>query len=524
MDIRRPRINQDWVAAFWPKQADTGRFVHHNITITFDEPVFKNKNKQDAVVTLEPRFADDSQCYVEFQVHGCGPIYLDEDHAPIVLPIWGEQVVMMDDGYTVALYPGGMEYGVTYAVVIANGDFQDGSGLNFTGLGDLENGNYFFTTTTMKQLQLREEIQFYMDYDKKRLNDLSAMFHVQSVGDIPWVDSFAKLRLLTVTWAIGEAEKILAETYGLPVELDLQNVVDELKRDRIEPRGVPFSDPWVCEDLQSHFLPSVKFQCGRAVQKSGNGFDIATRTATFYYREGCLCESFFVNACPFPLTATQTYREFGFVAMDQKVISPGHSLCWYWSLSSNPEWGYLSSPSNYFNATDPADDERLVKQFWSWEAAHRPREAAARDMVADHVASRSLAHRGASRKRRAAPAVRSAPATPAPTLPPAVRGFRLRRRQPRNGTHVPQVPVRVREKDVMDAVMRALPGTPFPPELPPPPRRYPDPPGVGAEVLPPGVLPAPTGSPLPVIAPRRVATQADVWNAEPANLGVLYPS
>merc|ERR1719271_418633 len=161
--------------------------------------------------------------------------------------------------------------------------------------------------------------------------------------------------------------------------------------------------------------------------------------------------------------------------MDQKVISPGHSLCWYWSLSSNPGWGYLSSPSNYFNATDPADDERLVKQFWSWEAAHRPREAAARDMVADHVASRSLAHRGASRKRRAAPAARSAPATPAPTLPP-------------------------------------------------PPRRYPDPPGVGAEVLPPGVLPAPTGSPLPVIAPRRVATQADVWNAEPANLGVLYPS
>ena len=84
-------------------------------------------------MTLEPRFADDSQCYVEFQVHGCGPIYLDEDHAPIVLPIWGEQVVMMDDGYTVALYPGGMEYGVTYSVVIANGDFQDGSGLNFTG-------------------------------------------------------------------------------------------------------------------------------------------------------------------------------------------------------------------------------------------------------------------------------------------------------------------------------------------------------------------------------------------------------
>merc|ERR1719313_1883616 len=128
----------------------------------------------------------------------------------------GYTVVMMDDGYTVAIYPGGMDYGVTYAVVIENGDFQDGSGLNFTGLGDLENGNYFFTTTTMKQLQLREEILFYSNYDKKRLNDLAAMFHVQSVGDIPWVDSFAGLRLLTVKWAIGEAEKILAETYGLP--------------------------------------------------------------------------------------------------------------------------------------------------------------------------------------------------------------------------------------------------------------------------------------------------------------------
>merc|ERR1719174_227582 len=122
---------------------------------------------------------------------------------------------------------------------------------------------------------------------------------------------------------------------------------------------------------------------------------------------------------------------------------------------------------------------------------------------------------------RVAPA-KTAPATPAPTLPPSVRGFRLRKRLPRNDTHVPQVPVRVREKDVMDAVMKALPGTPFPPELPPPPPRYPEPPGVGAEALPPGVNPAPTGSRVPVIAPRRVASQNDVWNSEQANLAVLY--
>ena len=30
--------------------------------------------------------------YEEFKVHGCGPIYLDESHASIDLPIWGEQV------------------------------------------------------------------------------------------------------------------------------------------------------------------------------------------------------------------------------------------------------------------------------------------------------------------------------------------------------------------------------------------------------------------------------------------------
>jgi hypothetical protein len=520
-DIRPPQINQDWIAAFWPKMGDTGKFVHHNVTITLDEPVFKRGDPDTAAILLEPRFADDAACYNEFQVHGCGPIYLDEDHAIISLPLYGDQVVMMDDQFTIALYPGVMEYGVTYAVVINRGDFQDASGLNFTGLGTLDQGNYFFTTATPTQMQLREEILFYSGYAKKRLQDTVTMFGVNTPGEMPWVDSFAGLRRLTLLWALGEADKVLAETYGLPVELDLKNIVEELKRDRFEPRGVPFATEWVCDDLGSHFLKdSVSFKCGPAVQKSGNGFDIATRTASFFYREGCLCESFFTNACPFPLTSTQTYRDFGFVAMDQKVISPGHSMCWYWSSSSNPEWGYMSSPEGYYNATDPADDDRLVKQFWSWEAAHRPTEGAPRDMLADHVASQALVHQKPSRHGRVATrAKKETPTQPrAMQLPPSVQGFRLRRAPPKKQTR-PQVPVTVR--DLKSALAKVLPT--IPPEPPADPRRYPKPPGVGQEVLPPGIAPAPTGMPVRPVAPVPTSPLTAQWSAaSDANLGVLY--
>ena len=31
--------------------------------------------------------------------------------------------------------------------------------------------------------------------------------------DMPWVDSFAQLRRLTLVWAIGEAKKILADPH-----------------------------------------------------------------------------------------------------------------------------------------------------------------------------------------------------------------------------------------------------------------------------------------------------------------------
>merc|ERR1719213_1479834 len=155
-----------------------------------------------------------------------------------------------------------MEFGVTYAVVIQNADFQDASGLNFTGLGTLDNGLYWFTTATRKQMDLRTHIEFMTEYDERRLKDTM---------DMPRVDSFAQLRRLTLVWAIGEAKKILADPYGLPVESDLQLVVDELTKDRFEPRGVPFGDPWVCQDFQSHMLQSVGFTCQPAVQKSAHG-------------------------------------------------------------------------------------------------------------------------------------------------------------------------------------------------------------------------------------------------------------
>jgi hypothetical protein len=479
MDIVPPHIKQDWVQAFFPLDGDTGRFVHHNVTISWDEPVLR-RGSPDAVIRLEPRVADDEQCYRDYGVHGCGPVYLDESHAPIDLPLYGPQVVMLETPMstapcnvgmacsTMALFPGKLEFGVTYAVVIADADIRDASGLNFTGLGTLDQGNYFFTTATEKQMQLRTEIVFFKDYDKKRLQDTMNMFHTTTGPmDMPWQDSFAKLRLLTLTWAIGEAEKVLADPYGLPVESDLQNIVNELKKDRFEPRGVPFGDPWVCKDFQSHMLQSVGFDCMPAVQKTSNGFDIISRTATFYYRDGCLCHSHYVNNCPFTTQAATTYMDFGFSGMDQKVVAPGNALCWYWSLSSNPEWGYMSSPSNYFNATDPADDERLVKQFWSWDAAHRPTEAAARDPVSDHYGiEASLLHGAPSVQQRAKAESRQPLTRP---LPASARRMRLKRTP--HTVHHPNVPA-VTVPKVMDAVRRVLPTLPpEPPDVEP--TRYP---------------------------------------------------
>jgi len=478
MDIRPPHIHQDFVTAFFPKHGDTGRFVHHNITITLDEAVVR-RGSLDAVIRLEPRITDDAQCYQEFKIHGCGPIYLDEDHAPIDIPLYSDQVVMYDrgtrlndtalPGETIAIYPHGMEFGVTYAVVIQNADFQDASGLNFTGLGTLDNGLYWFTTATRKQMDLRTHIEFMTEYDERRLKDTMDMFHTSSSPmDMPWVDSFAQLRRLTLVWAIGEAKKILADPYGLPVESDLQLVVDELTKDRFEPRGVPFGDPWVCQDFQSHMLQSVGFTCQPAVQKSGNGFDIVTRTASFFYRDGCLCHSHYQLGCPFKTSASTSYQDFGFSAMEEKVVGPGDSLCWYWGISSNPEWGYLSHANNHFKATDPNDDERLVKEWWSWHAAHRPTEAAARDPMKDHYGIASLVH---GRKQRSQAPVQKQDTVPSgDSVPASARRLRLKR-TPAYHAPRPAVP-KVTVPKVLDAIKRVLPT--LPPEPPDQePTRYP---------------------------------------------------
>jgi len=500
-DIRAPSIVPDWVQAFWPMHGDQGRYENHNISITLDEPVFK-RGPLDATVRLEPRYSDDVQCYNEFQIHGCGPVYLDEGHAIIEFNLYDPRVVLTDGeegaGRTLNIYPGGLELGVTYAVVIADDSLSDASGLNFTGLGTLKQGNYYFTVATSQQMELRNEIIFLADYTERRLNDTMEMFGVASANDMPWVDSFAKLRVLTLVWAISESRKILADPHGLPVVLDLQSVRNELFKDRIEPHGEPFSKPWVCPDLQTHMLESVGFECQPAVQKSGIGFDIITRTGTFAYKDGCMCVSHFMGNCPFNLQASTSYKQFGFVAMDEKVISPGYALCWYWSNPSNPEHGYISSPSNYFNTTFP-DDDRLKKQLWSWDAAHRPTEGALRDPERDHhgipqvweeEAAQSLLPVAKERKEVA----RSQEVTRA--LPESAKKLHLRR-----ASHVPKRPAvpRVDTPKIVDAIARVLPRNLPPAEPQAAPTRYPP-------------APDPSQLDMPTFAPAKVATPGSVYD------------
>ena len=73
---------------------------------------------------------------------------------------------------------------MTYAVVIQNADFQDASGLNFTGLGTLDNGLYWFTTATRKQMDLRTHIEFMTEYDERRLKDTMDMSQRAGNSDI----------------------------------------------------------------------------------------------------------------------------------------------------------------------------------------------------------------------------------------------------------------------------------------------------------------------------------------------------
>merc|ERR1719473_2186486 len=144
------------------------------------------------------------------------------------------------------------------------------------------------------------------------------------------------------------------------------------------PRGVPFSQE-TCQDLQKHWLwelpgnqgakgaanyvppaspgyptyedvemkPALSLNCMYTVQKTQIGYDYMTASPVMYYRDGCYCESRWINGCPFHLHLSPSYQYFGFDSMSERIISDGagsyspNALCWYWSTPTHPEWGYL---------------------------------------------------------------------------------------------------------------------------------------------------------------------------------------
>merc|ERR1719428_568172 len=412
-----PHVQNNFMdgGAFFPKAYHEGRYPWHNITIKFDEQLILNPHidPSEYKVTLNPR---------------------DDKYETLVLPFGPEQgqANLMDVGVgdlTVThlhINPHGhdefkhLEIGARYHVEIELGVLTDMFGNPFHGLStcpkdcltgprstgpggtypDEETGklpeesfpknvnpggwftpccegNYYFTIADEEMMNMRKKILFLREWALRRIKDTAEMFHVpfeneHTIKKLGWIHGFANFRALLISWAIGEAKKVLDDPLGLPTKLDLENIINELNNDRMEPWGRPFSDPDVCSDFASHVLPGM-MTCGPAVDKRAVGYDTWTQSGVFYYRNGCFCQSHFIQGCPLAggLAAQwPTYRDFGFMAYEEKIVDTGvgphteNALCWYWSTPDHPEWGYLGSPDNYFNGGD---------QMAQWQCT-RPRK------------------------------------------------------------------------------------------------------------------------------------------------------
>lgn len=204
-------------------------------------------------------------------------------------------------------------------------------------------------------------------------------------GGYPWLDGGAGLRMGGLVNGMDNARNFIASTLKAKIAPDfaIQAAIDAMNAFRMVPHGIPHSEE-TCKDFESHFLWQLKktnggglgydnhipegsqvlgyptskdlsieqaigISCRFAIDKRAMGFDPVARKALFFYRDGCFCESKWVNGCPMQLHMTPNFKLFGFDALEEKVVSssPGsstNSLCWYWSKNDHPEWGYLPHP------------------------------------------------------------------------------------------------------------------------------------------------------------------------------------
>merc|ERR550514_207019 len=247
-----------------------------------------------------------------------------------------------------------------------------------------------------EQLDMRKKIGFMLKWIRHRVNNTLEMFHLPTFQDEyavdtsalvgRWTDGVAKKRAGDLQFYMSQAQIVLDDPEGLLQMWNLQDIYKWLFETKIEPKGYPFKEDWVCNEFMSHSLPSAKFDCHYTAQKSGVGYDLTTNSVDMYFREGCFCKINWQGGCPYNLHHWPTYLDFGFRDLEEKFVTnkdppmkfTENYLCWYWSHPDMPFWGYLGHPSHYFpdGAYDNAfeckyprspDQPCSTMRFWEWD-------------------------------------------------------------------------------------------------------------------------------------------------------------
>jgi hypothetical protein len=179
---------------------------------------------------------------------------------------------------------------------------------------------------------------------------------------IKWIDETAYQRKSTLSHAQEQVEVLFDDTLegAAPTAAFVKQLIAQLEQNEVTARGEPMS-PGTCADFEQHFSemartnfseeadPPPYFKCQYTVNKRISGVDQVQRRKTYYYRDGCFCESKWTERCPYRLDLTPTYKDFGFETLEQSEISREagaytNALCWYWSNPVHPEWGYQRVP------------------------------------------------------------------------------------------------------------------------------------------------------------------------------------
>jgi len=277
----------------------------------------------------------------------------------------------------------------------ANATCSNGTWTNHAYVDQVQRKPAHLNCFSREQIRLLKEMMHYLEWTEERLNATEAVAY-------KWIDVSANTRMAWLKLAQTNAHRLYKESLEgkMPPAADFIKVTKAMVENSMIPRGEPPSQE-LCQDFQNHvlwqlkktggglgepnYIPPLKdgyplptdvtltqpvsFTCSYTAEKSAVGFDYVTRTPNLFYRDGCACESRWINFCPFRLELSPSYKYFGFDAMTEKAVSnaPGshapNALCWYWSTPTHPEWGYLRNPHGAAYQAPSANATALMHEW-----------------------------------------------------------------------------------------------------------------------------------------------------------------